>query len=176
MLWLALFSQAEHFQSVRRKGDGDSGAAEVEDRLSIPHEKDRSEAARRQRGEIVKPDYTGSHDNTLVDRMLASLPPNHGITQSRAGDVLSRVRGDFGAAVEILLEEMDSDSGSDHRVDEMLSFRMKSPVGTVCSESTSEGGAGTGSGTSITTPSSGENEGDKPVAIEQDIEGLDVSS
>lgn len=153
MLWLALFSQAEHFQSVRRKGDGDSGAAEVEDRLTFPHEKDLSEAARRERGETPKfiPTERG------IDQVLASLPPDHGITPKQAVSVLPHVKGNLGEAVEILLEEIESDSGNDHRVDEMLAFRTTSPAETTTSSS-SEQGTGT---SQVTTPSAGSAEVEK---------------
>ena len=143
MLWLALFSQAEHFQSVRRKGDGDSGAAEVEDRLAIPHDKDTSEAARRARGEVVKHDL-----QSTLDQVMASLPPNHGISPHQAASVLARVKDDLGEAVELLLEEIELDSGSDHHVDVMLAFRTNSPAETTSS--------GSERGTGLTTPSAGE--------------------
>lgn len=161
MLWLALFSQAEHFQSIRKKGDGDSGAAEVEDRLAIPHRKDLSEAARKERGEVVK---VPQGVNTTIDQVLASLLPNHGFTPEQTSNVLSRVKGNLGEAVEILLEEIEHGSGSDGRVDEMLAFRTTSPAGTMVS-SESEGGTGSGSGSGtgtgtskVTTPSAGDEE------------------
>ncbi|ORX37428.1 hypothetical protein BD324DRAFT_651022 [Kockovaella imperatae] len=111
MLWLALFSQAEHFQSIRRKGDGDSGPAEIEDRLAIPHEKDQSEAARRQRGEVVEGPSQGSSSiasggSSVVSQVLASLPAGHGVSEDRASGILARVKGDLGEAVELLLEEL----------------------------------------------------------------------
>ena len=109
MLWLALFSLAEHFQSVRRKADGDSGPAEVEDKSAIPHERDASEAARRERGEII-PKATPS---AKVHEVLASLPPGHGMTIRQVEGVLARVKGDLGEAVEILLEDIEVDKMSD---------------------------------------------------------------
>ncbi|WVQ85100.1 hypothetical protein IAT38_007264 [Cryptococcus sp. DSM 104549] len=128
MLWLALFSQAEHFQSVRRKGDRESSSAEVEDRLAIPHEKDTSEAARRERGELIDDPDKSKPSASLVSQLLASLPPRHAITTSQAEGVLARVKGNLGEAVEILLEEIEfdadteqvSESSSDQRVEEML--------------------------------------------------------
>ncbi|WWD17735.1 hypothetical protein CI109_102176 [Kwoniella shandongensis] len=127
MLWLALFSQAEHFQSVRRRGDRDNGPAEVEDKLAVPHQKDTSEAARRERGELIDEPKTKSEKSSpSLEQLLASLPPGHGISAKHAAGVLARVKGDLGEAVEILLEDIDletgqgSDVSSDHRVEEML--------------------------------------------------------
>ncbi|KAK8866063.1 hypothetical protein IAR55_001214 [Kwoniella newhampshirensis] len=126
MLWLALFSQAEHFQSVRRRGDRDNGPAEVEDKLAIPHQRDLSEAARRARGELIdEPKSKTDKSSPSIEQLLASLPPGHGISTEHAAGVLARVKGELGDAVEILLEEIDlevqgSDISSDHRVEEML--------------------------------------------------------
>lgn len=124
MLWLALFSLAEHFQSVRRKGDGDSGPAAVEDKCAIPHQKDASEAARRERGEVIsKP-----APSAKVAEVLASLPPGHGITVQQAEGVLARVKGDLGEAVEILLQDVEIDSMSDTTTsDQHVDRLLKSP-------------------------------------------------
>ena len=110
MLWLALFSQAEHFQSIRRKGDVDSGPAEVENKLAVPHEKDLSEAARRERGEVIQGDDAAKAPNGKISQVLASLPPGHGVSEKRAGGILARVKGDLGEAVEILIEELQLES------------------------------------------------------------------
>ncbi|WVF70319.1 hypothetical protein IAT40_005109 [Kwoniella sp. CBS 6097] len=108
MLWLALFSQAEHFQSVRRMGDREHGPAEVEDRLAIPHERDVSEAARRERGELIDDKKkVPMSESSQLNQLFASLPPGHGISEEHAQGILSRVKGDIGEAVEILLEEID---------------------------------------------------------------------
>ncbi|WRT64303.1 uncharacterized protein IL334_001235 [Kwoniella shivajii] len=134
MLWLALFSQAEHFQSVRRMGDREHGPAEIEDRLSVPHVRDVSEAARRERGELVeeKKTKTPVSNSAKTTQLLASLPPGHEITPEHAENTLSRTRGDLGEAVDILLEEIEqekegqsistlqSDSGSSDHVEHML--------------------------------------------------------
>ena len=130
MLWLALFSKAEHYQSVRRKGDTDTGAAEIEDRLAVPHAKDMSEAARRERGEleadgtIALPADPGKNQEAApksgsdgfkrplhpkTASVLSSLPSTHQITESHASSVLERVKGDLGEAVEILLEEIQTE-------------------------------------------------------------------
>ncbi|WVQ97588.1 hypothetical protein IAU59_004702 [Kwoniella sp. CBS 9459] len=109
MLWLALFSQAEHFQSIRRMGDREHGPAEVEDRLAVPHERDVSEAARRERGELIdeKSKKVPMSESSKLNQLFASLPPGHGISADYAQGILSRVKGDIGEAVEILLEEID---------------------------------------------------------------------
>nr|ODO02809.1 hypothetical protein L204_01550 [Cryptococcus depauperatus CBS 7855] len=126
MLWLALFSQAEHFQSIRRLGDKENGSAGVEDRLAIPHEKDTSEAARRARGELLDESSTKKPSQALVSQVMASLPARHNITLEQAQDVLARVKGNLGEAVEILLEEVNFDAedasevSSDKRVEDML--------------------------------------------------------
>lgn len=76
------FSQAEHFQSIRRRGDKDNGSANIDDHLAVPHAKDTSEAARRERGEIA-----GNKVESLSSRvaqLLASLPPGHGISSTYA--------------------------------------------------------------------------------------------
>ncbi|AFR97969.2 hypothetical protein C343_06123 [Cryptococcus neoformans C23] len=134
MLWLALFSQAEHFQSIRRRGDKDNGSANIDDHLAVPHAKDTSEAARRERGEIA-----GNKVESLSSRvaqLLASLPPGHGISSTYAEGVLSRVKGDLGEAIEILLEEIqleadkESESSSDQRVEELL--HELAPSSTAC--------------------------------------------
>lgn len=123
MLWLALFSQAEHFQSVRRiskitgKIEG-NGPAEVEDFRMEPHEMDISEAAKRERGLNPEP------VSTKVQQLLASLPAGHDVDERRASGVLGRVKGDLGEAVEILLEELDlerSSTHSDQHVENLLS-------------------------------------------------------
>ncbi|WVR06028.1 hypothetical protein IAU60_003056 [Kwoniella sp. DSM 27419] len=125
MLWLALFSQAEHFQSIRRLGDREHGPAEIEDRLAVPHARDTSEAARRERGELVE-EKNPMTASSKVAQLLASLPAGHGVGDKHAGDILARVKGDVGEAVEILLEEIDMEgsaaswSGSSDHVEEML--------------------------------------------------------
>ena len=118
MLWLALFSQAEHFQSIRRKGDVDSGPAEVENKLAVPHENDLSEAARRERGEIIQGDDSTRAPNGKISQVLASLPPGHGVSEKRAGGILARVKGDLGEAVEILIEELQLESSEPEAEDQ----------------------------------------------------------
>ncbi|OCF38266.1 hypothetical protein I317_07975 [Kwoniella heveanensis CBS 569] len=108
MLWLALFSQAEHFQSIRRMGDREHGPAEVEDRLAVPHQRDVSEAARRERGELIdEKKKIPMSESSKLQQLFASLPPGHGISDEYAQGILSKVKGDIGEAVEILLEEID---------------------------------------------------------------------
>ncbi|UOH80248.1 hypothetical protein LQV05_002899 [Cryptococcus neoformans] len=137
MLWLALFSQAEHFQSIRRRGDKDNGSANIDDHLAVPHAKDTSEAARRERGEIVNDKVESlSPISSRVAQLLASLPPGHGISSTYAEGVLSRVKGDLGEAIEILLEDIqleadkESESSSDQRVEELL--HELAPSSTAC--------------------------------------------
>jgi hypothetical protein len=122
MLWLALFNDAEHYQSVRRKGDNERAPAEIEDKLAIPHEADKSEAAKIQRGEIVPPtaDKGDKGQSSLVTQVLASLPPLHSHSQEYITGILARVKGDVGEAVEILLEEIEGDDNSDWHVEDML--------------------------------------------------------
>lgn len=127
MLWLALFNDAEHYQSVRRKGDRERGPAEVEDRLALPHEKDKSESARIARGELPAPAAESSKSGSSgVSMVFASLPVGHAFTPDYVTGVLSRVKGDVGAAVEILIEEVDTlseisdDADSDGKVEQML--------------------------------------------------------
>lgn len=187
MLWLALFSEAEHYQSIRRKDDS-GGPALVEDRLAIPHALDRSEAARKERGEPAS--YTQSqsqsqshHSSTSSSLKLIfdSLPPGHRISTSHAQGVLDRVKGNTDEAIEILLEEISYDSevgsdasGSDKKVERLL-YRERSgsttstvalTPGSVESGTTeSNASAGTAS-TKVTTPSTSTNsnsEGEKGV-------------
>ncbi|WVW82469.1 hypothetical protein I302_104480 [Kwoniella bestiolae CBS 10118] len=155
MLWLALFSQAEHFQSVRRMGDREHGPAEVEDKLSVPHARDVSEAARRERGELVeeKKLKTPLSLSSKITQLLNSLPAGHGVTPDQAQNVLGRTHGDIGEAVEILLEEIDqekesgsstnisgSDSGSSDHVEQMLlSPTQPSTIPTELNEYRSDG-------------------------------------
>ncbi|WWC58619.1 uncharacterized protein I303_101163 [Kwoniella dejecticola CBS 10117] len=132
MLWLALFSQAEHFQSIRRMGDREHGPAEIEDRLSIPHARDVSEAARRERGELVddKKTKTPLSLSSKISQVLNSLPPDHGISPANAENILGRTHGDIGEAVELLLDDINqeketatgvgSESGSSDHVEQML--------------------------------------------------------
>ena len=160
MLWLALFALAEHFQSVRRKGDRDSGPAEVEDTAAIPHARDMSESARRQRGEHI--DKTPS---AKVSEVLASLPPGHGITAQQAAGVLARVKGDLGEAVEILLEDLDIDtlsdlSSSDQQVEHLLETSPYRDPSDSYSSSQSDGESSKTSSTSkITTPAESSDDG-----------------
>ncbi|KIR37126.1 hypothetical protein I352_00438 [Cryptococcus deuterogattii MMRL2647] len=137
MLWLALFSQAEHFQSIRRQGDKDNGSANIDDHLAVPHAKDTSEAARRERGEIIGNKVeTRPPISSRVAQLLASLPPGHGISSTYAEGVLLRVKGDLGEAIEILLEDIqseadkESESSSDQRVEELL--HDLAPLSTAC--------------------------------------------
>ncbi|WWC99847.1 hypothetical protein V866_006756 [Kwoniella sp. B9012] len=111
MLWLALFSQAEHFQSVRRMGDREHGPAEIQDILSVPHARDVSEAARRERGELVdeKKPKTPLSLSSKITQLLNSLPVGHGISPDQAQNVLGRTHGDIGEAVDILLEDINID-------------------------------------------------------------------
>lgn len=128
MLWLALFNNAEHYQSVRRKGDHERGPAEIEDKLAIPHEADQSEAAKIARGEVSpatsKANKGVQGQSALVAQVLASLPPHHGHSPEYVSGILARVKGDVGEAVEILLEEIVSDDeherNSDQHVEDML--------------------------------------------------------
>ncbi|RSH80567.1 uncharacterized protein EHS24_009149 [Apiotrichum porosum] len=107
MLWLALFAEAEHYESIRRGRD--SGPADIPDSMAVPHARDVSEAARRERGEPV-PELDGKPDNGKDSRLaqvLASLPPGHGLDDAHVVGVLARTKGDVSAAVEILLEDID---------------------------------------------------------------------
>jgi OTU domain-containing protein 3 len=104
MLWLALFASAEHFQSVRNLNENARGPANVEDKYAVPHPLDRSEVARRGRGEIIG---TPAKKGSTVQQLLKSLPVGHGVTEARAAGVLARTKGDLGAAVEILLEDLE---------------------------------------------------------------------
>lgn len=153
MLWLALFSLAEHFQSIRRKGDGDSGPAEVEDRLAIPHEKDVSEAARRERGEIPNKDVP----SVKVSEVLASLPPGHGVSNRRVEEILARTKGDLGDAVEILLEEIEdlgvmSDSSTDPAFDTPATMAYREGSGDISSSQSDYDSSKTSETTKLTTP------------------------
>jgi hypothetical protein len=152
MLWLALFSLAEHFQSIRRRGDRESSVAEVEDSSAIPHQRDTSEAARRERGEVVDK----AAPSAKVAEVLASLPPGHGVSVRKAEGVLARVKGDLGEAVEILLDDLEldslSDTSSDH-VDHLLDQPPYRETSISASSSQSDGGTSRTSETSkLTTP------------------------
>ncbi|ORY34274.1 hypothetical protein BCR39DRAFT_517372 [Naematelia encephala] len=142
MLWLALFSMAEHYQSVRRKGDG-GGAAEIEDKLAVYHEMDNSEAARKARGEIVAGD-----SGTAYGRLVALLPPSHGLSTALIKATLGRTQNDIHAAHEILLEELALDDGVEDPKDK-VSYREPSP--TKSSTPTSSASHG-GESTEPTTP------------------------
>ncbi|RSH92953.1 hypothetical protein EHS25_008401 [Saitozyma podzolica] len=128
MLWLALFNNAEHYQSVRRKGDHERGPAEIDDKLAIPHEADQSEAAKIARGEVppalTKAIKNAQGHSALVAQVLVSLPPHHGHSPEYVAGILARVKGNVGEAVEILLEEIVSDDeherNSDQHVEAML--------------------------------------------------------
>ena len=165
MLWLALFSQAEHFQSIRRKRNGDSGAAEVEDRLAIPHAKDTSEAARVARGENVKTVPACGDDR--VNQVLASLPPNHGISTLQASNILARVKGDLGEAIDVLLEQIDLDKEGDGHVDDMLASRATSPAISTASDKTSTDEDLISGTSKVTTPSMGSTEMDKSMDLRE---------
>lgn len=107
MLWLAFFAEAEHYDSIR-KGSG-TGPAEVPDSLAVPHSRDVSELARRERGDLPpeEPSRRSGGKNDKLAQVYASLPPNHGLTDDHVAGVLARVKGDIGEAVEILLEDID---------------------------------------------------------------------
>jgi OTU domain-containing protein 3 len=128
MLWLALFNNAEHYQSVRRKGDHERGPAEIDDKLAIPHEADQSEAAKIARGEVppalTKAIKNAQGHSALVAQVLVSLPPHHGHSPEYVAGILARVKGNVGEAVEILLEEIVSDDeherNSDQHVEALL--------------------------------------------------------
>lgn len=107
MLWLAFFAEAEHYDSIR-KGSG-SGPADVPDMLAVPHSRDVSELARRERGDLPpeEPSRRSGGKNDKLAQVYASLPPNHGLTDDHVSGVLARVKGDIGEAVEILLEDID---------------------------------------------------------------------
>lgn len=149
MLWLALFNDAEHYQSVRRKGDHERGPAEIEDRLLIPHERDMSESAKAIRsgsGSETSSNSTGSSEissspqsqkrDTTLDEVLRSLPAGHGFADKYVLGVIKRFKGDAAEAIDSLLEELellplagndedDNDSTGDcpseaKRIDEML--------------------------------------------------------
>lgn len=174
MLWLALFSLAEHFQSVRRKGDGDSGPAEVEDRLALPHEKDVSEAARRERGELPLKDVPSAR----VSEVMASLPPNHGISLQRIEDVLARTKGDLGEAVEILLEEVDelgavSDTSSERLSQVSLQMEYREGSEGFSSTQSDYESSKTSDTTKITTPN---DSGDEATNVTDGIGELNVLS
>jgi hypothetical protein len=112
-IWLALFAEAEHYESVRKGGAG--GPAEVPDTLAVPHARDVSEAARRERGEVIEGDAKDTKDkankvDSRLAQVLASLPAGHSVTTARATGVLARTKGDIGAAVEILLEDLEAEA------------------------------------------------------------------
>ena len=128
MLWLAFFAEAEHYDSIR-KGSG-SGPAEVPDSLAVPHSRDVSELARRERGDLPpeEPSRRSGGKNDKLAQVYASLPPNHGLSDEHVAGVLARVKGDIGEAVEILLEDIDLEaeagsqsSNSSAHVEAMLS-------------------------------------------------------
>jgi OTU domain-containing protein 3 len=131
MLWIALLNNAEHYQSVRRKGDHDRTPAEIEDRLALPHGKDRSESARIARGELPAPSAQPSKSNVSI--VFSSLPAGHAFTSAYITGILARVKGDIGAAVEILIEEMDTlseisdETNSDGKVEQMLAEVEETP-------------------------------------------------
>ena len=159
MLWLALFSLAEHFQSIRRRGDRDSNVAEVEDSSAVPHQRDTSEAARRERGEVVDK----AAPSAKVHEVLASLPPGHGVSIRRAEGVLARVKGDLGEAVDVLLDDLEleslSGSSSDVHVDNMLNQPPYREQSISASSSQSDGGSSKTSETSkLTTPADSSDE------------------
>lgn len=113
LIWLALFAEAEHYESVRKGGSG--GPAEVPDSLAVPHTRDVSEAARRERGEVIEGDVKTKEGkpakvDSRLTQVLASLPAGHGITSVRAAGVLARTKGDVAAAVEILLEDIQAEA------------------------------------------------------------------
>ena len=68
-MWLALFSKSVHYKSVRRKGDGETGPADIEDRLAVPHTKDNSTFAKQQRAELVAAGRL-TEDGMVVDRRI----------------------------------------------------------------------------------------------------------
>ncbi|RXK39248.1 hypothetical protein M231_03468 [Tremella mesenterica] len=78
MLWLALFSKGEHYQSIRRKGDSERGPSEIEDRLAVPHAKDESEAARRERAELIKTGRITLDGNVLERKVEKGVEGNMG--------------------------------------------------------------------------------------------------
>lgn len=121
MLWLALFSEAEHYESVRRVGPGaGTGPAEVPDALAVPHERDVSEAARSQRansGDAPQSKRSSLAERYIADgrvaQVIASLPPWHGISDDDAASVLVRCDGDVSRAIDILFDQLDSDGDGD---------------------------------------------------------------
>lgn len=125
MLWLALFSGAEHYESVRRQGPGSSsGPAEVPDNLAIPHERDQSEAAQAERAESGsgrKRSTNAASDAAAarfvadgrVAQVIGSLPPWHGVSDADAAQVLVRTDGDVSKAIDILFDQLDSDGDGD---------------------------------------------------------------
>lgn len=121
MLWLALFAEAEHYESVRRHGPGaGSGPAEVPDSLAVPHARDESEAARSQRatsGDAQPPKRSAQADRYVADgrvaQVLASLPPWHEISDDEAAATLVRCNGDVSKAIDILFDRLDSDGDGD---------------------------------------------------------------
>lgn len=165
MLWLALFSQAEHFQSVRSKSGGENGPAEVEDRMAIPHESDDSEAARRDRGEMIgKPAPEAN-----VAAVLASLPAGHGFTPKQVEGVLARVKGNLGEAVSILVEDLQlEDESLSESLDVDYRDRSSSP-----SSLRSGSTAATSDTSKITTPS---NSSGSEQSIQTGIDGLKMMS
>ncbi|KAK4685620.1 OTU domain-containing protein 3, partial [Tremellales sp. Uapishka_1] len=176
MLWLALFSQAEHFESIRHKGDKESGPAEIEDRLAVPHASDRSEAAKKERGEMLDTDSAVPLRGDLIQQVLASLPPNHGISASEAAGVLARVKGNLGDAVEILLEEVvaeDNDTESDIHVEALLpaSSATSSTDTLVYRESSPTSSSSDSPGETVVS-SSGEGEKKDKGEVEIDLEKL----
>lgn len=119
MLWLALFSGAEHYESVRRQGPGSSsGPAEIPDSLAIPHERDQSEAAQAERAESGSGRKRSTASDAAAARfisdgrvaqVIASLPPWHGVSDSDAAQTLVRTEGDVSKAIDILFDQLDSD-------------------------------------------------------------------
>lgn len=115
MLWLALFNNAEHYQSVRRRGDHERRPAEIEDRLAIPHELDKSERAKALRGEIDKPSPVPS-DTVLaakykedgpLQQVLRAMPVHYRLDHKYVENVLRRNKGVVDDAIETLLEELE---------------------------------------------------------------------
>ncbi|BEI92136.1 uncharacterized protein CcaverHIS019_0409560 [Cutaneotrichosporon cavernicola] len=121
MLWLGLFSGAEHYESVRRQGPGaSSGPADVPDSLVIPHERDQSEAAQAERAESGtehKRSTPSASDAAAarfiadgrVAQVVASLPPWNSVSDAYVAQVLVRTEGDISKAIDIIFDQLDSD-------------------------------------------------------------------
>lgn len=150
MLWLALFNDAEHYQSIRRRGDRERGAAHIEDKLALPHERDRSEAARIARGELAPQPASSA----AMRQVIMSLPTGHGFSQDHISGILARHKGNIHDAVETLIDELNDDGASDERVDLMLDCHAPSRIRDIHRQRGSTPGPDSPTGSSSTSQES----------------------